>query len=286
MSDWLDWPLDEPLEAGAPGAVASENFAIDDAFHPPTPGLARLAYDSAVERATVTATSAAPLRPANNLKTRDTYQTWRATAPEPVVTVLFAAPELINYVGIARHNMGSLGITALVEIETAGDGWLEVAVLQPDHDGPVMVPIAEVLAVNLRVSFYGYEIPTLAVLMAGKAVIMPRPLRATMQPVFGSRDTTVTPQISELGQLLGSVVVRNGVNVSPTWNNLTRDFYNDTLRLLAREMPGRAVMLMWQPLEHPDEVVFGMVSGDVTIAHIPRSARYTFGFSLSGVAPS
>lgn len=284
MSEWLDWPLIAPPDVGTPSAVASDNFILVDAFQPPTPGLARLAYDNAIERSSVTATSAEALRPASNLKSRDTYQTWRAEDSEPIVTALFAAPELINYVGIARHNLGSLGTTALVEIETAGDGWLEVAVLTPSYDSPLMVPIAETLAVGLRVSFFGYEIPTLAVLMAGRAVIMERPLRATMQPVFGSRQTTISPQISELGQVLGSIVVRSGVNVAPTWSNLSREFYNSTLRFLAREMPGRVIMLMWQPLEHPDEVVFGTVSGDPTIAHIPRSSRYSFGFSLAGVA--
>jgi len=281
MQIWSTSPLDIP---GLPDAVQSPSFAIETAFQPQAPHLARIAYDNAASRATVTATSAEALRPASNLRTLDTFQTWRPEAVEAVVTVDFDAPETVNFIGLARHNMGSLGIGGTVEIEAGGD-WLPLATLTPEHDGPLGIPFDEVTATGVRVTFDDVAIPTLAVLMVSRAVIMERPLRATMQPVWLSRATDVSPQISERGQLLGSVVVRAGVQASPQWRNLSRDFYNSTLRKLARDLPGLPTFLMWQPLEHPDEVIFGHVSGDAAGDHIARSSRYDFGFSISGVAP-
>lgn len=263
-------------------AVVSENFALEAARQPPTPNLARIAYDNATARATVTATSAAPTRPASNLRTLDTYQTWRPEAVEAVVTIDFDVPETVNFLSIARHNMGSAGITAAVEIEVGGD-WLPLATLHPQHDGPLGVPFAEVTATGIRVTFGSAGVPTMAVLMASRAVVMERELRSTMQPVWLSRKTDVSPQISERGQLLGSVVVRSGVEASPTWRYLSRAFYNSTLKPMARDMPGRPAFVQWQPLEHPDEVIFGNVSGDASGSHMQRD-WYDFGFSISGVA--
>jgi hypothetical protein len=53
---------------------------------------------------------------------------------------------------------------------------------------------------------------------------------------------------------------------------------------MARDLPGRPAFLMWQPLEHPEEVIFGHVNGDANGSHMQRD-WYDFGFSISGVAP-
>jgi hypothetical protein len=203
-----------------------------------------------------------------------------------VIEAVLEAVEAIDYIAVARHDMGSAGITALIEIRPEGGAWTTVATLTPQHDGPILIPILATDAEAIRVTFGDEDIPTLAVLMAGKAIVMERPLRTSMQPVFLSRQTRVVPQLSETGQLLGSIVAAAGVEVSPEWNHLSRSFYNGVLRPLAAMLPGRAFAFLWRPDEAPDEAVYGVVTGDPTGSHVPGLPRYTFGFSMRGVAPS
>jgi hypothetical protein len=260
------------------------SFTIVEAYRPADPALPRIAKDSALERATVAASSTETGYAAANLLTRDTWQRWRPSAVEATVTADGLDPaETIDYVAIARHNLGSAGITAELELEISSV-WTKVADLAPEQDSPLFLALEPTLATGVRLSFGSEAIPTVAVLMAGQAVTIPRPLRGSMQPVFLARQTEVLPQVSETGELLGQIVRRSGVEVSPSWRNIPGSFYRSTLRGLARDLPGCAIFFQWSPLLAPDEAVFGTVTGDVSGSHVSGRDFYEFGFSMQGVA--
>jgi len=227
-----------------------------------------------------------PEYPVVNVTRRNTYETWRATTWSPKIVASWSAPVDVNYLAIARHNIGSAGITdGSLWVTPTGGSLTKVADFGSDDDAPLLVPFAstEIEAAEIR---FGTNAPSIvAVVHLGEAVVMERPLRASMQPVWLSRQTTVETQTSEAGEVLGSVLVRRGGAVSPSWNNLSRSFYNATLEALARDLPANPFFLAWQPDEHPDEVLYGTLTGDVTGDHIARSSRYSFAFDMRGIAP-
>lgn len=260
------------------------SYTVEAGFAATTPGHARLAYDNALARGDLTATSEAAGYPILDALTRDTYQAWRAAVAAPVVACVLDYPETIDYLAIARHNLGSLGITAELEYRIESGSWTKIATITPATDDPLLVPFASTEADEVRLTFDAAGVPIVAVLAVGKAIVMPRPLRSTMQPVWLSRRTSVAPQMSDGGEVIGGVVVRRGVAVSPSWRNLPLAFYVSTLRTLARDLPGLPFFLAWQPDEAPDEVVYGMIDGDTNGDHIRNSTRYEFGFSMRGLA--
>lgn len=202
------------------------------------------------------------------------------------VDVSFVATGTTTYVVLRENDASSsAGVTAEVDRIRIESGMDLVADFSLDHDGPLLIPFAPTAITHAEIHFGDNANLILAVCQLGRSVIMPRPLRASMQPLWLSRQTAVTPQESAGGNILGSVKLRSGVSVSPEWNNIPLEFYNSSLRDLARDLPGQAAFLTWQPSEHPEETIYGTVTGDPDGAHIPRSTRYTFGFSMTGQAP-
>ena len=266
--------------------------AIEAAFQAGDLQLARIGLDNALERAATLeslrvsddSNNQDPDFPVINVTRRNTYETWRPTTFSPKIVATWSQPVTVDYLAVARHNIASAGITAGSLWVTPADGALtKVAEFTPETDGPLVIPFAptEIEAAEVRFGTGAHAI--VAVIHLGQAVIMPRKLRASMQPVWLSRQTRVETQTSDGGELLGSILIRKGSAVSPQWRNLSRDFYNGTLRDLAAKLPECPFFLQWQPQEHPDEVVYGTVTGDPTGAHVPRSSRYEFGLSMRGI---
>lgn len=260
------------------------SYSVEAAFAATDSHLARLAIDNALLRGNTSATSEQAAYPIDNALTKDTYQAWRSNAATPTVSCEFDSTETINYLAIARHNLGSEEITTQLDYRIESGSWTKIADITPDTDDPLLVPFKPTEADEIRLVFAGAGVPIIAVLAVGSAVIMPRPLRSTMQPVWLSRQTAVVPQMSDGGEVIGGAVVRRGVAVSPSWRNLPLAFYVSTLRTLARDLPGCPFFFAWQPDEAPDEVVYGMIDGDVNGNHIRNSTRYEFGFDMRGLA--
>lgn len=269
------------------------SYGIEPGFEPESPHLARIGLDNALERAlTLTSTwvgdgssNENPSFPVSNVVLRDTYSTWRPTTWSPRITATWALPVTVNYFAIARHNLGSGNLSAQLDVKPPGGDWTKVAGIYPEHDGTIVIPFAETQIEEARLSIGTGASAVVAVVQLGRAVIVPRPLRASTSPVFLSRRTRVVPQMSEGGQLLGSIVTSRGVEVSPEWRNLPRAFYDGTLRALAHELPGTPIAFLWQPEEHPDEAVYGIVDGDVEGGQAGGNDRYSFGFTLRGLGP-
>ena len=247
--------------------------------------LARIGIDNALERATLTATTTAEAKSVASLVTRDTYQNWRPTAVPATVTATFDSAEAIDYVGVAAHNLGTVGgaLTVQAYSETA-ESWYTVASWSPTTDAPLLAIFAPIEATEVRFLFTGGTVPTVGVAFVGLATVMQRQIHRNAQPVFLSAKTDIKPQISDGGKLLGSMVIRRGVELSPSWRNLTKAFYNATLRPLALRMPTDPFFFAWNPDYAPEEVAYGQVTGDPDGDHQGgATSLYSFGFSMVGV---
>lgn len=267
--------------------------AIEAAYQVSNLDLARIGIDNAL----ATATTLESRRvsddsdnenagfPVVNVTRRNTHETYRPTTWSPKIYAAWSSPVTVNYLAIARHNIGSAGISGgSLYVTPTGGSNTKVLEWDSTRDQPVLFPFAptEIEAAEVR---FGTGAPTIvAVVHLGLATIMERPLRSSMQPVWLSRQTNVVTQMSEGGEVLGSVLVRRGASVSPSWSNLSKSFYNGTLRDLAETMPGSPFFFAWQPDEHPGEVVYGNVDGDPGGGHSRNSTRYGFEFSMRGAA--
>ena len=267
------------------------SWNVEAAFVAPTLDLARIGLDNALKSANTlgsqliadASNTNSSTYPVINVTRSNTHEMWRPTADLSKIVAEWAAPVTVNYLAIARHDLGSKGLGGELWIKEPEGSFEKVAEFAPTSDKPFLIPFlaTEIEEAEIR---FGEGRPFIAVVHLGEAVVMERPLRASMQPVWLTRQTRVETQTSDGGEMLGSILVRKGNAVSPSWNNLSRDFYNGPLANLAEKLPGCGFFFQWQPAEHPSEVVWGALDGDVTGEHIARSARYTFSFSMIGRA--
>ena len=269
------------------------SYTVEAAFIADDLNLARIGLDNALVRASTLQSlrvsddtdNENPLFPVVNVTRKNTYETWRPTSFSPKIVATWASPQTVNYVAVARHNLGSAGITGgSLWVTPVGESIVKVCDFVPTTDKPLLVPFDETEIEAAEVRFGTGASAIIAVVHLGRAVVMERPLRGTMQPVWFSRQTGVLTQTTDGGETLGSLVIRRGSSVAPQWTNLSKDFYNNTLRQLAYDMPSHPFFFQWRPDEHPEEVVYGNITGDAEGSHISGVARYTFGFSMQGAA--
>ena len=269
------------------------SYTVEAGYQATNLELARIGLDNALARATTLESRWAGDNSLNdnasfpviNVTRRNTFETYRPTTWSPKIEATWSTPVVVDYLAFARHNLKSSGITGGdLHVRPPGGSLTKVLGITFTDDDPICVPFAatEIEYAEIRFGTGGDVI--IAVCHLGKAVVMERPLRAAMQPVWLSRQTSVETQTTEGGELLGPILVRRGASVSPNWSNLSLGFYNDQLQPLAEQLPACPFFLAWQPDEHPAEVVYGTLSGDPSGEHIPRSDRYTFGFSMTGAA--
>lgn len=255
---------------------------------------ARILLDNALERGTLWSVADAtqlpninPGFPLSNVLQRDTYTYWTPSTWSPNFGCDLDNPETVNCLVIARHNLGTLGLNGRLRLwRTGASVWDVVVNLTPKDNGPIVVAFRPTEVTRIQLQIFTGGFPIVGVWMVGRAIEMERPLRASMQPVALSRQTDVTPQISNNGQLLSQVKVRKGVQVAPEWNHLSGAFYRSTLKPLARAMPGTPFGFIWNPEYAPDEGIYGVLTGDPRGSHIRAVDRYTFGFNMQGVVPA
>ena len=269
------------------------SYTVEAGYQVTNLELARLGLDNALARADTlesrrvsdNSLNENAAFPVVNVIRKNTYETWRPTSFSPKIVAQWNTPVTVNYVAVARHNIASAGITGGSLWVTPTGGTLEkVADFVPTTDQPFLVPFVPTEIEAAEVRFGTGASAIVAVVHLGQAVVMERPLRASMQPVWLSRNTVVETQTTEGGELLGPILIRKGASIAPSWSNLSKSFYNGTLRSLAEQLPACPFFLAWQPDEHPAEVVYGTISGDPSGDHIPRSDRYNFSFSMTGAA--
>lgn len=268
------------------------SYTVEAAFQVSNKQLARIGLDNALERAVPLESRRVsddeinedPNFPVINVTTKNTYETWRPTSFNPKLVAFWSNPITVDYVAVARHNIFSSGIgSGSVWVTPTGESSTKVADFTFDNDDPIFVPFLPTEVERAEVRFGTGAHAIVAVIHLGKSVVMERPLRGSMDPLWLSRNTAVVNQESATGQLLGSIVTRRGVSVAPSWSNLSKSFYNGSLRSLAKDMPANPFFFAWQPDEHPDEVIYGSVNGDPSGSHISRSDRYNFDFSMTGI---
>jgi len=224
--------------------------------------------------------------PIINMTTRNTYQTARPTAGDPKFVATWSTPVTVNYIGIARHNLSDVtgNDGYLYVTPTGGSSELVASFESVSDNSPILIPFAsteiEAAEIHIGNNAHGFKI---AVCHLGEAVVMERPLRSSMSPLWLSNETDVNTQISDAGEVLGSVLIRRGVSASPSWENLTKSFYNTTLKPLARDMVTKPFFFGWRPDDHPLEVMYGAATGDPEGSHSRGIPRYSFNFSMKGI---
>lgn len=170
-----------------------------------------------------------------------------------------ASSQQVDYIGIARHNLNQAGLTVTVK-----------------YDGITVVPeteIGEVQALlflqnlaapeNVEIIIKGASIPPqIGVIRIGKSLRLERNIYVGHTPITYGRSRKTVNGVSENGQYIGEIVVRQSNVTSVSLQNLTASWYRSMLDPFFAQTPRQPCFWAWRPETYPDEVGYAWIEGE------------------------
>lgn len=173
----------------------------------------------------------------------------------------------VDYVGIAEHNLGTLGASVSVQGRaTSSSDWAELvqAAVVAD-DGPLLLQWEAQSLYDVRIRIDAPESAgqaEAAVLYVGLSLTLQRRIYVPHVPVTMGRVTDVTNGRSESGKFLGRIITGESRETSVSQRNLTpgwvREFL-DPFVVAAQEAP---FFFAWRPETYPLEVGYCWLQSD------------------------
>lgn len=251
-----------------------------------------IGYANLVTAANIAATTEADGFPASNMANPSTNLRWEGELSSPeadeYITVTTNAADPMDYIAIARHNLGSAQIAVSVEYldtDASPEAWEElIAPVMLPNDGPALFrfPPQALAAIRLRLQ-PGSEAPTIAVVYTGKLLVLQRQIYVGHTPMPYGRSIKVTNARSESGNFLGRIVLNQKTGTSLTLQNLTPDWYRANIEpflLAAQETP---FFFAWRPQSYPREVGYGWLTNDPKPQNQRGNGMMSVELQMSGV---
>jgi hypothetical protein len=243
----------------------------------------------------ITADTEAAGFPASNMGNPSTNLRWVGEVSSPAVDehVEIATStednQDIDYIAIARHNLGSAGIPVAVDyldVNASPQSWVElIATVLLPNDEPALFrfPPLPYAALRLRLE-PGEEAPTIAVVYCGKLLVLQRRIHAGHTPANYGRVTKVANGKSEAGAFLGRIVLNETKMTGFTMKNITPDWYRtymDPFLIDAQENP---FFFAWRPGDYPREIGFCWLTGDPKPVNTHVNGMLQIELAMGGVA--
>lgn len=233
---------------------------------PPFPlAHARIGYETIATEQNVTASSAEAGFPAIAAVNPLTYEAWRPGTLPATWTIDAGTARPADYIGIAAHNMASVSASVVVEYSLDGITWQQLSAFAPADNRPIMLIFTGVVARFWRLNFDASNgTPQIGVIYVGRALQMQRQVYGGLTPISMARRTQYQNNRSETNQFLGRSIIRQGVQTSLSWKNLTARWYRDYFEPFAKAARTTPFFLAWYPSKYPAEVGYCWTTDDLT----------------------
>lgn len=253
-------------------------------------------YENLVTSANVTADSEDADYPATNLANANTALLWKALDVSPVgdiyITAAIDTVEQVDYVAIARHNLGSglvpISVEGLVDDAPSPTEWVELVSerILPD-DGPAMFcfTAASYYAIRLRLQQSTLStVPQIAVMYTGKTLMLPRRIYVPHVPAPYARSAKIVSNRSESGDFLGRIKTSQRTSIQVEQANLLPAWVRSDLWpfiLAAQESP---FFFAWRPGDYPFEIGYLWMTNDPAPANQHPNGMMQISMEMAGIA--
>lgn len=247
----------------------------------------RIGYHNLVTEANVFADLEDADFPAVNMANPATYLKWKGedSTSEQSVGVVLSPAQTVNYFGIARHNLGTIGSEYVFEYSNNGTTWTALTTPRvPADDFAIIHEFEDTFASHFRLTMTSNgDAPEIAVLYIGRILTLQRRIFVSHTPLIYGRDTTVSTGVSEEGEFLGRVVRREMFQSSVVMQNITGAFYRtyiDPFFYAAAHIP---FFWAWRPLSYPLEVGYSWLQGDGKMVNQRPNGMVEISFQMQGI---
>lgn len=251
-----------------------------------------IGWHNLVTAGNVSASSAAAGYPVTNLANPITAPIvrWRAgDAGAQTVAAAVDSIEEIDYVAIARHNLGSQQIPVAVEGSiNAGADWTE---LIPEHllpdDAPAIfrLELGSKTDVRLALDESPGDPAEIAVMYVGKLLTLQRRLYVGHTPITMGRSAKIVNGMSEGGDFLGRLILSEQTGTTVDLQNLTPDWYRSEMDPFVRATKDTPFFFAWRPFTYPREVGFAWANAIAQPQNQRPNGMMQVNLQMTGIAP-
>lgn len=228
-----------------------------------------------------------PAYPAYLTGTPNTFERWKTVAADYHLFVADTTGFDADYVGIAAHK-GLIGKSIRIRylgtdgfIYDVGDPFIVTS------GDPIFVLFGDIEMTRLVLVFtddndFTFEIGNIYV---GKSVALQRRIYVNHTPINYGRDVNFETADSMNGNLLDSVVSSMGVETSVNNDNVTPDYYRNSIdkQFALPAQLGRPFFFAWRPQKYPKEVGFGKLrQNSFKVSNSRPNGMMKISFSMRG----
>lgn len=214
---------------------------------------------------------------------------WRATGTTgEAITVAVESVEPVDYIAIARHNLGSAEIPVSVEGSTdGGSTWSELVqqVLLPD-DSPALFRFVKQSLTHLRLPLEAGLAPAeIAVVYAGALLVAQRRIYVDHVPINYGRSENIVNGKSESGEYLGRIILSEERSTSFDLRNLTPAWYRAQMDPFIKASKVTPFFFAWRPGAYPREIGFVVATNNPQPRNQLANGMMSIQIEISGIAP-
>jgi hypothetical protein len=246
----------------------------------------RVGWHSLVTPDNVFSDEAEAGHPVSLLGNPATYLYWKGeTTSAQTVGVQLSTAATVNYVGLARHNLGSTGAQYIVEASGDGSSWTQLTEPRiPIDDRPLIHEFDDEFASWFRLSITpDADAPEIGVMYFGDILRLQRRIYVGHTPITYGRETTVSTGYSEEGQFLGRVVRRRMYKTSVSMQNITPDWYRSEMDPFFESATERPFFFAWRPSSYPNETGFAWLTRDPSMVNARPNGMVDVEFQMQGI---
>lgn len=229
-----------------------------------------IGYKNLITTLNISSTTEDTDYPATNLANPSTNLHWEGLTASPeedeYITMALNTAELVDYVGIAKHNFYSDQIEVSLEVlnDDSPAGWDEiVSGVIPSSDGPLLFRFTPQAVTSIRIRMRpGDAAPQVAVVYAGALLVVQRRIYVGHTPITYGRNTNVVNAMSESGNFLGRVVLNETRGTNISFENLTADWYRTYFEPFVAACNEIPFFFAWRPDAYPNEVGYLWLTED------------------------
>lgn len=235
-------------------------------------------------------------RPALNLWSPDTAGLWEPSATNSYLTLINATGGTVNYIGIARHNLGSGAIAYNIENSPDGTNWFSLkAIKTVSDDSAIIEYFAPSSLPFFRIYFTqsGSAKPRIAHVKLGRLLVLTSKIYVGHKPASLVRYADGITQTSENGQYLGRINTavwrRSAVsqaNVDPAFVRLSiMPFVAHANNTAADDGTAQGpYFFAWRPADYSNDVVYGWTHSTIHPDNQQPNGLMGFSFDVECIA--
>lgn len=251
------------------------------------PGVPLIGYQNIVTAPALTSFSAASGFPVSNLANPATHIFWKSsTSSTDFIRIGSIGASLIDYVGIAGHNFGSIGATISISDTGTSPASFLVGGLVTD-DSPIIARFNPGVfsGLEILISFPGAP-PQAAVIYCGKLLVLERGIKVdvTHVPITFGRRTRILSGMSEAGNFLGRLVLSESRESRAEFFGFTPDFYRQQMEPFVAVAMEKPFFWAWAPSDYPLETGYSWLVSDVQPEVSPDHRRVAVTLDMAGLA--